>query len=92
MNIIEEIETVYNEFVEQNNKQPDIAYVKVQWDDDKEQIDYIDEIAVNGVDARIPDDDILFYCNSVDGLKALTKDSGIAGFKVVEFIGFDKAS
>lgn len=86
--LIQEIKDAYNEFVAGNGCEPKYAEVKIKWYDDSFVSDNIETIVVNGCDVLDNDEDILFYCNSVNGLIALTNDASIADFLVVEFFGF----
>jgi len=87
--LTDEFDTAYAEYVDQNMKRPEVAYVKVKWDDDGETSDSIETIVINGVDALANDEDILYYCNSVAGLRELTTSGSGADFIVTELIGFD---
>lgn len=88
MSIIEEITQAHSEYIERTGKNPNVAYVKVRWKSDNEEIDYTETIAIDGVDA-IHDEDILFYCNSLQGLIGLTAEGLGEDFIVTTFIGFE---
>lgn len=85
--LIKEIHEAYNEFVEVNGKKPNVAYVEVQWYELYEGDTFNEYIAIDGVDA-IHDEDILFYCNSVDELDSLTWDYSVGDFIITDIIGF----
>lgn len=85
MTIIQEIDNSYNEYIQQNHTTPNVAIVNVKWNDGETSAPEM--IAINGVDAL--DDDILFYCNSLQGLKELTSENCGEDFIVINLIGFD---
>lgn len=88
MSIIEEINQAHAEYIERTGKHPNVAYVKVRWKSDQEESENIEAIAIDGVDA-IHDEDILFYCNSIQGLIGLTSDGPREDFTLTTFIGFE---
>ena len=89
MSIVEEINLAHAEYIERTGKKPNVAYVKVRWKSDDEESDNTEAIAIDGVDAR-HDEDILFYCNSLQGLIGLTTEGPGEDFTVTTFIGFEK--
>ena len=88
MSIVEEINLAHAEYIERTGKKPNVAYVKVRWKPDDEESDNTEAIAIDGVDAR-HDEDILFYCNSLQGLIGLTTEGPGEDFTVTTFIGFE---
>lgn len=86
--LIQEIEDAYVEYIEHHGSEPNVAYVKVHWKDDHDESEYTEAIAIDGVDA-IHDEDILFYCNSLQGLIGLTTEGPGEDFIVTQFINFD---
>lgn len=88
MSIVEEIYQAHAEYIERTSKIPNAAYVKVRWKSDNEESDCLETIAIDGVDA-IHDEDILFYCNSLQGLIDLTTEGPGEDFTVTTFIGFE---
>ena len=88
MSIVEEINLAHAEYIERTGKKPNVAYVKVRWKSDDEESDNTEAIAIDGVDAR-HDEDILFYCNSLQGLIGLTTEGSGEDFTVTTFIGFE---
>ena len=79
----------YNYYLELNERAPNVAYVKVRWKSDSEESDYTETIAIDGVDSTHKDEDILFYCNSVQSLIGLTVEKSGEDFYITNFIGFD---
>lgn len=88
MSLVEEINQAHAEYIERTGKTPNVAYVKVHWKDDNDESEYTEAIAIDGVDA-IHDEDILFYCNSLQGLIGLTTEGPGEDFIVTQFINFD---
>lgn len=88
MSIVEEINQAHAEYIERTDKNPNVAYVKVRWKSDNEESDSTETIAIDGVDAT-HDEDILFYCNSLQGLLGLTTEGPGEDFIVTTFIGFE---
>lgn len=88
MSLVEEINQAHAEYIERTGKTPNVAYVKVHWKDDHDESEYTEAIAIDGVDA-IHDEDILFYCNSLQGLIGLTTEGPGEDFYVTNFINFD---
>lgn len=88
MSIIEEMTQAHSEYIREHGYNPNVAYVKVRWKSDQEESDNIETIAIDGVDAR-HDEDILFYCNSLQGLIGLTTEGPGEDFTVTTFIGFE---
>lgn len=98
-----EIENEYSWFLNNNNKAPNIAYVKCQWDDDDEVDDLVQTIVIDGnwqdglvaenfgnnVVPFIYDEEVLYYCSSIYNLLDLLVHNGVSDFKVVDFIGFE---
>lgn len=93
MTIIEEINRAYSEYITARRTAPNIAMVKVQWNDNEYPEDAVQEICIGDYDESVPsnikDDDILFYCSNVMGLLNLTCEDNGEDFVVKEFIGFD---
>lgn len=88
MSIVEEINQAHAEYIERTGKNPNVAYVKVRWKSDNEESESTESIAIDGMDA-IHDEDILFYCNSLQGLIGLTTEGSGEDFIVTTFIGFE---
>lgn len=88
MSIVEEINQVHAEYIEHHGSEPNVAFVKIHWKDDDDESEYTETIAIDGVDA-IHDEDILFYCNSLQGLIGLTNEGPGEDFIVTQFINFD---
>ena len=88
MSIVEEINQAHAEYIERTGKNPNVAYVKVRWKSDNGESDNIEAIGIDGVDA-IHNEDILFYCNSLQGLIGLTTEGPGEDFVVTTFIGFE---
>lgn len=88
MSIVEEINQAHSEYIREHGCNPNVAYVKVRWKSDQEESDYTETITIDGVDA-IHDEDILFYCNSLQGLIGLTSEGPGEDFIVTTLIGFE---
>lgn len=86
--LVSEIDKEFRDYILSTGKIPNVAYVEVVWEDDP-NTSHSDTIAIDGVDA-IHDEDILFYCNSIEGLKALTEWGSAADFKVISLTGFER--
>lgn len=85
-NLIKEIEEAHSDYIKRYGKSPNVAYVTVRWRN--EQDEFNETIAVDGVD-ELPDEEILYYCNSVSGLINLTSEDSAEDFRVTGFICFD---
>ena len=85
--ITKEIDEAYSEYLSEHREEPNVAYVYVRWNGEEDE--FVETIAVNGVD-EMPDEEILFYCNSVEGLKSLTSEGSAEDFTVTGFISFDR--
>lgn len=88
MSLVEEINQAHAEYIERTGKTPNVAFVKIHWKDDDDESEYTETIAIDGIDA-IHDEDILFYCNSLQGLIGLTTEGSGEDFYVSDFINFD---
>jgi len=98
-----EIESEFAWYTMDNGHEPNVAYVKCQWFGDDEPEDLVQTIALdktwydelsaeNGDDYVVPyikDEEVLYYCSSIDSLTDLLVDNGVSDFKVVEFVGFE---
>lgn len=84
--LCDEIDNMYEEYINDYHKTPNVAYVEVKWLDNGNTC--CDYIGINGVD-EIYDEDILFYCNSIEGLKGLTGKGGLEDFIVTKVICLD---
>ena len=73
------IQQEYNAFVNENGKEPHCAICVIVW---KDTNDYYD-VKIQLSDDTGEEDDIFFYCNSLDGLKSLTT-FGVEDFIVAE--------
>ena len=82
-----EIDEAYSDFQKEYGRVPNVAFVYVRWNGEEDE--FVETIAINGVD-EMPDEEILFYCNSVEGLKSLTSEGSAEDFTVTEFISFDR--
>nr|DAY86326.1 MAG TPA: MqsA [Caudoviricetes sp.] len=62
-----EMQKKFDEFVKNNGKEPHYANCHIVWKDTNDNYDV--KIQLSGDTGE--DDDIFFYCNSLDGLKSL---------------------
>ena len=85
--IAKEIDEAYSDFQKEYGRVPNVAFVYVRWNNEKDE--FVETIAINGVD-EMPDEEVLFYCNSVEGLKSLTSAGSAEDFTVTGFISFDR--
>lgn len=96
------IETEYSWYTNEHYNEPNVVYVKVQWNGDDEpedvvqtiviDLDWYDRIAAeNGSDYVVPfirDEDVLYYSSSIEGVLDLCTKNGIQDFVIKEFVGF----
>lgn len=79
-----EIQKKFDAFVKKNGKEPHYADCQIVW---KDTNDYYDvKIQLSGDTGE--DDDMFFYCNSLNGLKSLATFGG-EDFIVTEINGFE---
>ena len=97
------IETEYSWYTNEHYNEPNVVYVKVQWNGDDEpedvvqtivmDLDWYDSLAAeNGSDYVVPfirDEDVLYYSSSIEGVLDLCTNNGIQDFVIKEFIGFE---
>lgn len=97
------IETEYSWYTNEHYNEPNVVYVKVQWNGDDEpedvvqtiviDLDWYDRIAAeNGSDYVVPfirDEDVLYYSSSIEGVLDLCTNNGIQDFVIKEFVGFE---
>ena len=97
------IETEYSWYTNEHYNEPNVVYVKVQWNGDDEpedvvqtiviDLDWYDRIAAeNGSDYVVPfirDEDVLYYSSSIEGVLDLCKDNSIQDVGSKEFVGFE---
>lgn len=69
-----EIDTKFSEFVNENHKDPAIANCRIAWKDGEEGYDVKIQLSVNSNPDE--DDDIFFYCHSLNDLKSLATFGG----------------
>lgn len=82
--IQDEIQKKFDEFVKKNGKEPHYANCQIVW---KDTNDYYDvKIQLSGDTGE--DDDMFFYCNSLNGLKSLAT-FGCEDFIVTEINSFE---
>ena len=97
------IETEYSWYTNEHYNEPNVVYVKVQWNGDDEpedvvqtiviDLDWYDRLAAeNGSDYVVPfirNEDVLYYSSSIEGVLDLCTDNGIQDFVIKEFVGFE---
>ena len=97
------IETEYSWYTNEHYNEPNVVYVKVQWNggDEPEDVvqtivmdlDWYDSLAAeNGSDYVVPfirDEDVLYYSSSIEGVLDLCTNNGIQDFVIKEFVGFE---
>lgn len=97
------IETEYSWYTNEHYNEPNVVYVKVQWNGDDEpedvvqtiviDLDWYDRLAAeNGSDYVVPfirDEDVLYYSSSIEGVLDLCTDNSIQDFVIKEFVGFE---
>ena len=97
------IETEYSWYTNEHYNEPNVVYVKVQWNGDDEpedvvqtivmDLDWYDSLAAeNGSDYVVPfirDEDVLYYSSSIEGVLNLCTNNGIQDFVIKEFVGFE---
>ena len=97
------IETEYSWYTNEHYNEPNVVYVKVQWNGDDEpedvvqtiviDLDWYDSLAAeNGSDYVVPfirDEDVLYYSSSIEGVLDLCTDNSIQDFVIKEFVGFE---
>lgn len=96
--LVEEIRSSYNEFIKDHDgKIPNLAYVKIQWEEDPKGIDKVETIVIDGYDetdgvpSTINDEKVLYYVFDIDRLCELTDTNDMTDFKIIEFVGFERA-
>jgi hypothetical protein len=93
MELKQEIISAYNDYVTSKGVIPNIANVKIKWNDEDKPCDLIQEICLDDYEedkpTNVKDEDILYYCSSVNGLLELTHEDNGSDFIIVEFISFD---
>ena len=85
--VTKEIDEAYSEYLSEHREEPNVAYVYVRWNGEEDE--FVETIAINGVDEML-DEEILFYCNSAEGLKTLASKGTAADFTITGFISFDR--
>lgn len=97
------IETEYSWYTNEHYNEPNVVYVKVQWNGDDEpedvvqtiviDLDWYDRLAAeNGSDYVVPfirDEDVLYYSSSIEGVLDLCTNNSIQDFVIKEFVGFE---
>lgn len=97
------IETEYSWYTNEHYNEPNVVYVKVQWNGNEEpedvvqtivmDLDWYDRLAAeNGSDYVVPfirDEDVLYYSSSIEGVLDLCTNNGIQDFVIKEFVGFE---
>ena len=97
------IETEYSWYTNEHYNEPNVVYVKVQWNGDDEpedvvqtiviDLDWYDSLAAeNGSDYVVPfirDEAVLYYSSSIEGVLDLCTNNGIQDFVIKEFVGFE---
>lgn len=97
------IETEYSWYTNEHYNEPNVVYVKVQWNGDDEPEDVVQTIVIdlgwydrlaaeNGSDYVVPfirDEDVLYYSSSIEGVLDLCTDNSIQDFVIKEFVGFE---
>ena len=97
------IETEYSWYTNEHYNEPNVVYVKVQWNGDDEPEDVVQTIVIdfdwydslaaeNGSDYVVPfirDEDVLYYSSSIEGVLDLCTNNGIQDFVIKEFVGFE---
>ena len=97
------IETEYSWYTNEHYNEPNVVYVKVQWNGDDEpedvvqtiviDLDWYDSLAAeNGSDYVVPfirDENVLYYSSSIEGVLDLCTNNGIQDFVIKEFVGFE---
>lgn len=80
------IEQSYETYVQENGKNPSVARVQIQWKDDGNTCEV--NIYIDGCGTlEGTDDDIFYYCDSVEDLISLSED-GVEDFIVTDFYYF----
>ena len=86
-----EIKELYRAWRKQyKNHRPDRAVVRMYWEDEGENEQRTDVVALKTFDINIPSDDdvILYYASGLKGLFELTKPNNGSGFVVTEVLKF----
>lgn len=78
------IQQKFNAFVRENGKEPYQVDCHIVWKDTNDHYD----VKIQLSDDTGKDDDIFFYCSSLEGLKSLTTFGG-EDFIVTEIYGFE---
>lgn len=81
-----EISTKFSEFVNKNNKEPEIANCRIAWKDGEEGYDV--KIQLSSDSSPDEEDGIFFYCDSLNDLKSLAT-FGVGDFIVTECYSFE---
>lgn len=79
-----DIEQKFEAFVKENTKEPYYAVCRIVWKDTNENYDVTIQLSVDTGE----EDDIFFYCNSLNELKSLAT-FGSQDFIVTEIYSFD---
>lgn len=83
------IKSRFQEFVEENKREPEYANCRIVWKDTNQEEDV--KIQLSADSNPDVDDDMFFYCDSLEDLKSLTEFGG-EDFIVTECYGFDVLS
>lgn len=78
------IDTRYREFIEANKSEPHYVNCRIVWKDDRK---YCDTKIMLSADSGADEEDIFFYCNSLNGLFSLA-EHGKEDFIMTECYGF----
>ena len=78
------IDTRYSEFITANKSEPHYVDCRIVWKDDRK---YCDTRIMLSADSGADEEDIFFYCNSLNGLFSLA-EHGKEDFVVTECYGF----
>lgn len=81
-----EIDTKFSEFVNENRKEPEIANCCIAWKDGESGYDV--KIQLSADSNPDEEDDIFFYCDSLNDLKSLAT-FGVEDFIVTECYSFE---
>lgn len=90
----ENILSEYNAYKECYGEEPNIVYVKIRWNGEKEVEDCVFEIAFDSsseVYKLVKDDEVLYYCSGIDEFLTLIDDNNHSDFVVTSLVGFDRA-
>lgn len=80
-----QIDNMFNEFMDINNKEPEYAICEIMWIDTHcyEEV----KISLSSDSYSDDNDEYLFYCDSTDDLKALCKQ-GCESFVITNIISY----